>query len=611
MPNDVNLFAFPIVRLTLAYLLHSTLLLGGTWLFLRVARVRSWALRERMWKLAVILPLITATMPLPAAWSRSAGRLSFERFVPELPSAESDVAQVEEPKRVPIVAVGLSADADKTLNMDDAPRAAEPRMVGHGPRLKDYRGFRPTFFANVRSTEGGPALAKPRWSHPTTRTPETEPRAVEGSFGAAAGHSHLLHRADVFHPRHAARDPAFARVCPVTARLPAGPRRINLRGARRYVVQSERAASRAAARVGPRIERPAAFGIFRWTIVLPQALIPTLKPDELRALLGHEVAHLARGDALWLWIGRILCACFAFQPLNFLARARLRLAAEFLCDDWAVRNSANRFALARCLTRVAEWSAHLEPQSLELAAVGSRSNLSDRVERLILEPRRTDFWDVGRRRWLVWAAALLAAFGLECSARRGQACWRNHQEWRTERSDCPKHNQTFQPVTKPTLDDALQSLSEETRDLLSDLKQVDRLLRQSIPSDSAIEIITGRLEWRAARLAETQARLTRHREPASKHAHVGTEPRGPSHSGEVTSTHAMSTSSHHRTNPSRLPSVSVEKGIRHDRIEKQAVRGNVFCVCLAGTAGWPPRSGSSSSVRLAKGWRGKCARGRR
>ncbi len=161
---------------------------------------------------------------------------------------------------------------------------------------------------------------------------------------------------------------------------------------------------------------PAAFGLFRWTIVLPQELIPTLQPDELRALLGHEVAHLARGDAVWLWIGRIACACFAFQPLNFLARGRLRLAAEFLCDDWAVRNSANRFALARCLTRVAEWTAQFSPQPVELAALGSRSSLSERVESLIRNRPCADSWDSGHRLLLVWPAALAIACGLACCA---------------------------------------------------------------------------------------------------------------------------------------------------------------------------------------------------
>ena len=125
MPNDVNLFAFQIARLTLAYLLHSTLLLGGTWLFLRVVRVRSWALRERMWKLAVILPLITAAIPLPAAWSRSAAGLNFERLMPRTSRTESSVAQVEESTRQPLVAVGLSADAAKTLGIVDATRSTD------------------------------------------------------------------------------------------------------------------------------------------------------------------------------------------------------------------------------------------------------------------------------------------------------------------------------------------------------------------------------------------------------------------------------------------------------------------------------------------------------
>jgi len=250
---------------------------------------------------------------------------------------------------------------------------------------------------------------------------------------------------------------------------------------------------------------PAAFGIFRWSIVLPQALVPTLQADELRALLGHEVAHLARGDALWLWIGRILCACFAFQPLNFLARAQLRLAAEFLSDEWAVRNSASRFALARCLTRVAEWSAHLAPQPVELAAVGPRSNLSDRVERLILEPRRTDSWDVGRRRWLVWAAAFLAAFGLECSAPR--TCLLAEPPGRAADTGKSQTDAHAEPDAKPALSGALQSLSEETRDLLSELARVNALLKQTTPPDPAVKAIAVRLEARAARLANGQARL--------------------------------------------------------------------------------------------------------
>src|ERR1700722_3891656 len=105
MPNDMHLVTFPIARLALAYLLHSTLLLGGTWLVLRATRLRSWALEERLWKWAVILPLITAAIPLPASWSRPLARLNFER--PALPPHESETAPVEV-TRHPVIAIESS-----------------------------------------------------------------------------------------------------------------------------------------------------------------------------------------------------------------------------------------------------------------------------------------------------------------------------------------------------------------------------------------------------------------------------------------------------------------------------------------------------------------------
>ncbi len=121
MPNNVDFIAFAIGRLALTYLLHSTLLLGGTWLFLRLARVRSWALRERIWKIALILPMLTAALPLPASWSRLPTGVSFDWLAPR---TESNIAQVEESRQESIVEVDLSADAAKTLDANDAARAA-------------------------------------------------------------------------------------------------------------------------------------------------------------------------------------------------------------------------------------------------------------------------------------------------------------------------------------------------------------------------------------------------------------------------------------------------------------------------------------------------------
>jgi beta-lactamase regulating signal transducer with metallopeptidase domain len=493
MPSNFDLLSFQIARLALAYLLHSTLLLGGTWLFLRAARIRSWALRERVWKLAMILPVITAAIPVPASWTRPAPQLNFEQIVPGLRISDSGVAHVEGHETEPIVAADVASDRSEAINAVRSCRSEEPIPVAlnEPPSAVTLSAELPT---------------------PDTKIAETGFAAVRESGGVRVvlgisysvlaffivGTLHVIRRSLVFaRSLRNCRPLLDESIQNVLANL---LRKANVR---RRVRLLQSASDRP----------PAAFGLVRWTIVLPQALIPTLKPDELRALLGHELAHLARGDALWLWIGRILCACFAFQPLNFLARAQLRLAAEFLCDEWAVRHSANRFALARCLTRVAEWSAHLSSPPLELAAVGPRTNLSERVERLILERCPSDSWDNNRRRWLVWATAFAAAFAVECSAPRTSLL----AEPPTPSADADL------PVTKsnggtdadPLLTDALQSLSEETSKLFSELQRVNAILKESPPPDPAIKAIAVRLDSRAAKLANAQAHLARFQAPTT------------------------------------------------------------------------------------------------
>jgi beta-lactamase regulating signal transducer with metallopeptidase domain len=491
MPNDVHLVTFPIARFALAYLLHSTLLLGGTWLVLRAARLRSWALEERLWKLAVILPLITAAIPLPTSWSRPLAWLNFEPVVPSAQNLERDIAPTEL-KKPSVVAVHLSpVDQTDLPVMDDAARAARLTVATSEERR---------FPATPMSTTLPPKEAQ---------TFATAPTADSAFLSAGicytvltflvVGALHVIRRSIVF--RRSLCDCRLAEDEPIRDMLADVLRRANIRRQVRLLVSTSD-------------RPPAAFGLFRWTIVLPQALTPTLQPDELRALLGHEVAHLARGDAAWLWIGRIACACFAFQPLNFLARARLRLAAEFLCDDWAVRNSANRFALARCLTHVAEWSAPFSSQAVELAAVGSESSLSERVESLILERPRDDAWNSGVRRVLVWAVAVAVSCGVECYAPRSGLL--AEPPSRASQAVVPGLSEHRQQDSKAIWTDALMSLSRETHDLLAELERVELLLKRTTPPDPALTAVAVRLKSRVAMLVNDQARLAAFQASASR-----------------------------------------------------------------------------------------------
>ena len=68
----------PLTELTLslglAYVLHSTLLLIGVAVLLRAGRASSHTLRERLWKLAVVVPLLTSPLQV---WSDAAPIGSF------------------------------------------------------------------------------------------------------------------------------------------------------------------------------------------------------------------------------------------------------------------------------------------------------------------------------------------------------------------------------------------------------------------------------------------------------------------------------------------------------------------------------------------------------
>jgi len=146
---------------------------------------------------------------------------------------------------------------------------------------------------------------------------------------------------------------------------------------------------------------PVAFGLIDWRIALPTSLDAGSSPDEIDALLAHEIAHLRRGDIVWLHVGRLLTTCLAFQPLNFLARRKWQLHAEFQCDDWAVAQSVDAVSLARSLTFVAELRSAPALANGALPAGGRRSHITQRVERL-LTGRTSDVWS-GR----LWRVVLL------------------------------------------------------------------------------------------------------------------------------------------------------------------------------------------------------------
>jgi Zn-dependent protease with chaperone function len=166
--------------------------------------------------------------------------------------------------------------------------------------------------------------------------------------------------------------------------------------------------------VAPRLCSPLSSGLVRPAVYVPPRALSDLSGEEREAMLAHELAHVARRDPAWLtlfWL--VERACF-FQPLNRLARRRLAHSAEVLADDWAVRYTGRHLSLASCLARIAGWmtegprllGAHLANGTEDVeGGERPRSQLARRIERLLEGRPRGD----ERQRW--WSPLALGVLG--------------------------------------------------------------------------------------------------------------------------------------------------------------------------------------------------------
>src|SRR5208283_3512659 len=81
---------------------------------------------------------------------------------------------------------------------------------------------------------------------------------------------------------------------------------------------------------------PMLIGIVRPAIVIPGGTLRKLSPPELGMVLGHELAHIRRGDLLWNLAAAGVRCLFFFHPLVWLSQKRLNLAQEVAADELAI-----------------------------------------------------------------------------------------------------------------------------------------------------------------------------------------------------------------------------------------------------------------------------------
>jgi beta-lactamase regulating signal transducer with metallopeptidase domain len=134
-----------------------------------------------------------------------------------------------------------------------------------------------------------------------------------------------------------------------------------------------------------RSDRPFAllYGIRRPTMLLSTWMIDHFDPQELEAVLMHELVHVRRRDYLLNWVALLLRDAFFYLPTSRIAYRQLHHEKELASDDLVAQSTKRPLALASALTKVWLYLVDDPPSKIVQTLLGRGDSIADRVDRLL------------------------------------------------------------------------------------------------------------------------------------------------------------------------------------------------------------------------------------
>jgi bla regulator protein BlaR1 len=160
------------------------------------------------------------------------------------------------------------------------------------------------------------------------------------------------------------------------------------------------------------ILEPGVIGLWRPIILVPAGIDDYLTPDQLRAVLAHELCHVKRRDNLLAALHMLVETVFWFHPLVWWIGSRLTAERERACDEDVVRRHAAPRIYAEGIIRVCE--RYVEARLPVVAGV-SGSDLKQRIE-AIMSHRTQEPLSVWKRLLLIATATAAAVVPIAVGA---------------------------------------------------------------------------------------------------------------------------------------------------------------------------------------------------
>jgi beta-lactamase regulating signal transducer with metallopeptidase domain len=156
------------------------------------------------------------------------------------------------------------------------------------------------------------------------------------------------------------------------------------------------------------VDVPTVIGFLRPVVLLPASALAGLAPQQLEAILAHELAHIRRHDYVVNLLQTLVETLLFYHPAVWWLSRRIRIERENCCDDLAVDLCGDPYAYARALADLEQTRGG--SGTLALAATGG--SLLHRVRRVLGASSHA-----GRGPgWLAGSAAVIVIAGIAAGA---------------------------------------------------------------------------------------------------------------------------------------------------------------------------------------------------
>src|SRR5690349_13234356 len=165
-----------------------------------------------------------------------------------------------------------------------------------------------------------------------------------------------------------------------------------------------------------RVDSPSVIGWLRPVILAPVGMLSGLAPQQVEALLAHELAHVRRHDYLVNVLQGIAESLLFYHPAVWWISNQIRTEREHCCDDLAVEASGDVLVYARALAALES----MRPAHFKTVLSANDGSLLRRIRRLAdpVAAQRPAGWGVA---WSMGALLLVGIAGVAATGAQAQS----------------------------------------------------------------------------------------------------------------------------------------------------------------------------------------------